>query len=204
MSRVLIVEDHPLVRKGLAQALARVPGVQEVQEVGDAESALLLLGQQEQFDLVVVDVVLSGIGGLTLVGILRKRFPWMRVVVVSGQENGEMVERLYGGKTVAFVSKARPVVELVDTVSRILAEPVPPAPPVRDSKYYQDAYGLSNAQARVLDWLAKGKSNKEIATVLGLTEGTVKVHVTTIFKLLGVSNRNQALLLVTKEGGQQG
>ncbi|MDD5295499.1 MAG: response regulator transcription factor [Rhodocyclaceae bacterium] len=208
MSRLLVVDDHALVREGLAQALLRVPGVSSVMEAADAESALQMFASHGEFDLVLLDLMLPGISGLSFLGVLRKRYPGVRVVVVSALDGPEIVGRAKAGGAAGFVCKARPAADLVETVSQVLlgdgsgngsggeAHTAEEARP-RHSHPYQD-FGLTAAQCRVLDLLTKGKSNRDIAESLGLTEGTVKVHVTAILKALNVSNRTQALLMVTK------
>lgn len=206
MSKLLVVDDHALVREGLVQALLKVPGVSSVMEAADAESALQMFANHGVFDLVLLDLMLPGISGLSFLGVLRKRYPGVRVVVVSALDGPDIVGRARAGGAVGFVCKARPASDLVETVSRVLSgdgaeeggqEAPAPEMPRRNGHGQQD-FGLTVAQRRVLDLLTKGKSNRDIAESLGLTEGTVKVHVTAILKTLRVSNRTQALLKVAK------
>ena len=211
MRKLLVVDDHALVREGLAQALLRVPDVSAVMEAADAESALQMFASHGEFDLVVLDLMLPGISGLSFLGVLKKRYPGVRVVVVSALDGPEIVGRARASGAAGFVCKARPAAELVEIVVQVLsgdrvgdgkgdgvgeARPAKLSRP-RNARPYQD-FGLTAAQCRVLDLLIKGKSNREIGETLGLTEGTVKVHVTAILKALNVSNRTQALLMVTK------
>jgi len=206
VSKLLVVDDHALVREGLVQALLKVPGVSSVMEAADAESALQMFASHGVFDLVLLDLMLPGISGLSFLGVLRKRYPGVRVVVVSALDGPDIVSRARAGGAVGFVCKARSASDLVETVSRVLAgndadgagEEAPAVEAPRRNGHGQQAFGLTVAQRRVLDLLTKGKSNREIAESLGLTEGTVKVHVTAILKTLRVSNRTQALLKVAK------
>lgn len=203
MSRLLVVDDHALVREGLVQALRRLPRVTAIEEASDAESALEKFASLGAFDLVLLDLMLPGISGLSLLGVLKKRYPSTRVVVVSALDSPDVVNRARTAGAAGFVCKARPAVELVETVATVLEDVGGQVSSGKEDDQagrllaYQD-YGLTAAQCRVLDLLIKGKSNREIAECLGLTEGTVKVHVTAILKGLNVSNRTQALLLVTK------
>ncbi len=204
MSSLLVIDDHALVREGLAQALSRVPGVTSVAEAPDAEFALELLERRGEFDLVLLDLVLPGISGLSLLGVLHKRYPAMRVIVVSGLDGPEAVARARAAGAVAFVCKARPASDLVETVKAVLSgggDDTGPELAARARAIAGNAYerfGLTAAQSRVLDLLTKGKSNRDIAETLGVTEGTVKVHVTAILKALHVSSRTQALLTVAR------
>jgi DNA-binding NarL/FixJ family response regulator len=128
----------------------------------------------------------------------------VQVVVVSALDGPDIVGRARASGAAGFVCKARPACDLVETVTRILsgdnadeaAEEAAQMP--RRNGHGQQDFGLTVAQKRVLDLLIKGKSNRDIAEALGLTEGTVKVHVTAILKTLRVSNRTQALLKVAK------
>lgn len=204
VSSLLVVDDHALVREGLVQALNRVPGVTSVAEAPDAESALELLELRGEFDLVLLDLMLPGISGLSLLGVLHKRYPAMRVIVVSALDGPEAMTRARAAGAVAFVCKARPAADLVDTVKAVLSGEGEDAGPelaararaVAGNAY--ERYGLTAAQARVMDLLTKGKSNRDIADTLGVTEGTVKVHVTAILKALHVSSRTQALLTMAR------
>lgn len=203
MSSLLVIDDHALVREGLVQALSRVPGVTSVAEAPDAEGALELLERRGEFDLVLLDLMLPGISGLSLLGVLRKRYPAMRVIVVSALDGPEAMTRARAAGAVAFVCKARPASDLVETVKTVLAGGSEEAAPEQMARRAlsgnpYERYGLTAAQSRVLDLLTKGKSNRDIAETLGVTEGTVKVHVTAILKALHVSSRTQALLTVAK------
>jgi DNA-binding NarL/FixJ family response regulator len=209
--KLLVVDDHALVREGLVQALLRVPDVSVVMEAADAESALRMFASHGEFDLVLLDLMLPGISGLSFLGVLKKRYPSVRVVVVSALDGPEIVGRARASGAAGFVCKARPAAELVEIVAQVLSgdgagdgqenkkgesRPARASRP-RNTRPYQD-FGLTAAQCRVLDLLIKGKSNREIGESLGLTEGTVKVHVTAILKALKVSSRTQALLMVSK------
>lgn len=215
MRKLLVVDDHALVREGLVQALLRVPDVSVVLEAADAESALQMFASRGEFDLVLLDLMLPGISGLSFLGVLKKRYPAVRVVVVSALDGPEIVGRARASGAAGFVCKARPAAELVEIVAQVLSggggggghqngkgdgkgesRSAKGSRP-RNGRPYQD-YGLTAAQCRVLDLLIKGRSNREIGETLGLTEGTVKVHVTAILKALNVTSRTQALLMVTK------
>ena len=128
----------------------------------------------------------------------------MRVIVVSALDGPEAMTRARAAGAVAFVCKARPAADLVETVKMVLAGGGDEAGPDLTGRARSaagnpyESYGLTAAQSRVLDLLTKGKSNRDIAETLGVTEGTVKVHVTAILKALHVSSRTQALLTVAK------
>lgn len=206
--KMLVVEDHALVRDGLCGALQALgPGV-EVTAVEHVEAALDAL-QGADYDLVTLDLMLPGMRGQTALPVLRRRFPTVPVLVVSALDDPENIAKALAAGAAGFVPKAAPVSDLLDAVRAVLAgdEWLPPAqrhlfdrqrhaPPVESP--LAKRFALSPAQARVLEVLAEGGSNRQIAEILGLSEGTVKIHVSAIFKALGVSNRAEAVLLATR------
>lgn len=211
MSRILVVEDHALVREGLVTTLHRLDGDIEVFQAGDAESAMRVLADVAEFDLILIDLMLPGMNGFSFLGVLRKRFPSVPVIVVSALDDATAVQRAIRLGAAAFVPKSFSGDELLSAV-RLVCEGGEYFPPVlspfnagarRKPGSSQDVsrgYGLTGAQGRVLGLLAAGKSNREIAELLGVMEGTVKVHLSAIYRALNVTSRSQALVLITRGG----
>jgi len=175
----------------------------EILGARDAEEALRLIEQNSDFDLALLDLMLPGVGGLAFLGVLRKRFPHIPVVILSALDDIDTVAKAMKGGAAGFVSKASSTDVLLGALRDVLAGEIWLPPEYRESlssgrkraRSVAERYGLTKSQARVLDLLAEGKTNREIAELLGVTEGTVKIHVSAIFKALGVSNRSQALLV---------
>lgn len=206
MTKILIVEDHALVREAMAQSLSRLePGVECV-EAATGDEALAVLEARPDLDLAVIDLMLPDVNGFALLGILGKRFPALPAIVVSAMDDDASVRRALKAGASGFVSKASSGEVLLRAVREVLDGGVPT--PVRsasgaapaDGKAPAERFGLTTAQARVLELLAGGRSNREIAELLGLTEGTVKVHMTAIYRALGVSSRSQALVAIARSG----
>lgn len=203
--RILVIEDHALVREGLIlalQALDEEGAPAEVLGAKDAEEATQLLEQNDDFDLVVLDLMLPGTGGMAFLGVIRKRFPHIPVVVLSALDDADTVMKAIRQGAAGFVSKASPTSTLLGALREVLAGEIWLPPEYREqggkrrrAKTVAERYGLTKSQARVLELLAEGKTNREIAELLQVTEGTVKIHVSAIFKALNVSNRSQALLV---------
>jgi DNA-binding NarL/FixJ family response regulator len=209
MLKLFVVEDHALVREGLIQALQTLAGDGEPVEVGGAASAdeaLAALGDAADLDLILLDVMLPGTGGLALLGGLRKRYPAVPVLMLSALDDAETVRRAMRQGAAGFVPKSSSTDTLLGAVREVLAggQYLPPQfaealpRPVRGN--IQTRFRLSPAKMRVLELLVEGKTNREIGEVIGVTEGTVKIHVSAIFKALGVSNRSQALLVAGRHG----
>ena len=212
MLKILVVEDHALVREGLVQTLRQLePGV-TVCEAASSSAATVLLKQGQVFDLIVLDLALPGIDGLTYLPTLRQRYPAMPVVIVSGYDDSLTVRKAMKSGAAGFVSKNSSSEQLLAAVREILAGgsstaarvPIVSATdlarsPVSKSPQIAD-FGLTERQAEVLGLVARGKTNRDIAALLILSEGTVKVHLTAIFKALGVASRTQALVVIARRG----
>jgi DNA-binding NarL/FixJ family response regulator len=213
MLKLLIVEDHALVREGLAQTLRRLEDDAQVFEAHDCDAAGCMLEQEQDFDLVLLDLGLPGVDGLTCLGIIRQRYPAVPVVIVSAYDDTHTVNRALKGGASGFVPKAYSSDRLIAALREVLdghiyvPEQLNPASLAADLPQAliggaadPAEFGLTGRQAEVLALMARGKSNRDIAEQLGLSEGTVKVHVTAIFKSLGVSSRTQALVTVARYG----
>ena len=201
MLKILVVDDHALVREGLMQTLHQLEG--EVACVGaqDADAAMQEL-QGDDYDLVLLDLMLPGINGMAFLGVLRKRFPSLPVVILSALDDPDTVARAMRQGASGFVPKYSSSEDLLDALRQVLSGVVFLPQQLQEShsgRSLAERYGITAGQMRVLELLGQGKTNREIADLLGLTEGTVKIHVSAIFKALKVSNRGQALLVVNKK-----
>lgn len=208
MTRILIVEDHALVREAMAHTLARLePGVECVGVKGSDE-ALPLLEASSDWDLAVIDLMLPDINGFSLLGILAKRYPDLPAIVVSALDDSASVRRAMKAGASGFVSKSSSSEELCRAVRIVLDGGVCTpelgafSPAQRTGASVGERFGLTVGQLRVLELLGQGKTNREIADLLGLSEGTVKVHVSAIFRALNVKNRSQVLLVISRHSGR--
>lgn len=212
VNTILLIDDHALVREGLAQTLKRLGEDWQVLEAGDADAALNLLDTRDDVEVVITDLMLPGMNGFSLLALLRRRTPELPVIVVSSLEDRPTIARALKQGALGFVSKSCSGADLLEAVRCVLAgeiytpreRPVPNRVRIgrTSGKGKLDSakrYGLTNAQARVLDMLAEGRSNRDIAEGLGLTEGTVKVHVSRILRALSVSSRAQVLLKLERD-----
>lgn len=214
MFRLLVIDDHAMVREGLQQLLRKL-GPDVVQyEAQDAESALLLLETEREFDLVLLDIMLPGTNGLSLLGILRKRYPAVPVVVLSALDDLDTVNRAMRLGAAGYVTKSGSGDSLLEALKRVLEGEIYLPPHLQGKlstsvsgglgrgRSPADRYGLTEGQRRVMELLREGKSNREIGDLLSLTEGTVKVHVSKIFRKLGVVSRAEAIALIQRQRGK--
>ena len=209
MTRILIVEDHALVREAVAQTLRHLEEGVECVEARCADEALATLEGGGEWDLAVIDLMLPDMNGFSLLAVLAKRFPDVPAVVVSALDDGATVQRAMKGGASGFVPKSCSGEEMLKAVRTVLDGGVYAPASVgaergrrRGAVPVQERFGLTAAQGRVVEWLAQGKTNREIGDLLGLSEGTIKVHMSAIFRALNVSNRAQALVVIARHGNR--
>ena len=213
MTKLIVVEDHALVREGLVQTLRQIEDGVEIFAVADCGGANSLLEQEHQFDLMVLDLGLPGLDGLSCLRTFRQQYSAMPIVILSAYDDANTVSKAMKFGAAAFVPKTCSSDHLLTVLREVLAGEVV-APDAMLSASVSDVlrhkpvgaqskpsdFGLSKRQAEVLGMMARGKSNRDIAALLGLTEGTVKIHLTAIFKVLSVSSRTQAMVVVARRG----
>jgi DNA-binding NarL/FixJ family response regulator len=209
MLKVLVVEDHALVREGLLATLCGLGAETRTIGVPDANGAIGVL-EKEDVDMMILDLMLPGTKGQTFLPLVRRRFPTVPVVVLSALDDADTVSKVMKAGASGFVSKAGSSTELLDALRAVLAGEIYLPQKLQEltsrsessqieGKPLAQRFGLTAAQARVLDLLAEGRSNRQIGELLGLTEGTVKIHVSAIMKAMGVSNRAEAALLASRK-----
>lgn len=212
--KVLVVDDHPLIRQALLVVLRQLDSDLEVLEAGACHDALALAESNNDLDLVLLDIHLPGVSGLDALQSFRERVPAVPVVVISASEDPDDVTRALDSGAMGFIPKSQSSQVMINALRLVLAGGVylPPemvrhaprsgaartAPPASGTSYRD--IGLTERQAQVLALLIQGKPNKLICRDLDLAEGTVKIHITAILKALKVSNRTQAVIEVSRLG----
>ena len=197
---VLIAEDHPLTREGLfLAARAALPGCTVV-STGTIAEADAELARREPCTLILLDFHLPDARGYSGFLQLQFRSPQTPIVVVTAREELSLVDAARALGAAGYVFKSMPLDEIAGIFRQILGGgthfPGRPAGSPLIAAARERIADLSRAQHAVLLALADGHSNKEIAHQLGITEATVKAHLTAIFRKLGVTNRSQALLAI--------
>lgn len=207
MLKLLVIEDHAMVREALLEALKGLESGVVTLGAADAASALQVLTVYDDLDLVLLDLMLPDTSGMALLGVLRKRYPTLPVVILSALDDADTVGRALRQGASGFVPKSSSTDTMLSALRDVLDGEVYLPPKLRDQleregsrgKTAAERCGLTAGQTRVLELLAQGKTNRQIAEMLAVTEGTVKIHVSAIFKAMKVTNRSQALLLARKE-----
>jgi DNA-binding NarL/FixJ family response regulator len=205
MPRILIADDHPLFRQALAQLVrGALPGA-DIVEASDLTTARAALAADHDIDLVLLDLHLPDSHGLMGLAALRAEFPAVAVAMISAHEDPATIRRALAHGACAYVPKRSDAQELSaalhavskggEYVPAALREAVDSAPD-DDRTLATRLSKLSAQQFRVLEMVAEGLLNKQIADRLGVQERTVKAHLTAIFARLGVRNRTQAGVLL--------
>lgn len=197
--RILLVDDHIVLRMGIVTAANDEPDMIVVGEAVNGEEAIEVYRDTKP-DVVVLDLRMPQFGGLETIGILKKEFRSVRVLVFSNYASGDEVLQAFKAGASGFVVKDMPLESLMDGIRRVYAgeQYMPPEVATRVSRRVVSQ--LSKRELEVLSLVAKGLSNKEIAASLDLVEGTIKVHLTNILSKLQVSDRTQAILSAVKRG----
>lgn len=207
--RVVIADDHPLFREALVGRVRRLLPAARVDEVADLPALQAALAQHTDIDLLLLDLNIPGAEGLSALVHALSLAPGTAVVVVSAMDDPGVMRRAMGLGAAGFLSKSAGLDEVADTLTRVLAgDIVPPhavtgsAADVLPALNEAEANAarrigqLSPQQYRIATMLAAGRLNKQIAWDLGITEATVKVHMSTILRKLGAQNRTQVALLM--------
>lgn len=207
--KLLVVDDHGLVREGLLLGLKALGPETQVFGAADASEANQIL-ETEELDLMLLDLMLPSVQGLSYLRLVRRRFPNLRVVVLSALDEPNIVAQVMKAGAAGFVSKASSVADLLGALRSVLAGetylPETMEAEVNRSdtvkkggNRLEKRFGVTPAQARVLELLAEGRGNRAIAALLGVTEGTVKIHVSAILKSMGLTNRAEVALTVVRK-----
>lgn len=201
--RIVVADDHPLFRAALGSALSRaapdVP-VEECSTLADARAALA----EGSVELLLLDLKMSDCDGFAGLLAVRSEHPAVPVVVVSASEDAATVRRALAFGASGFIPKSATLPTMVEALTRILDGDVwAPDTGGEDgqTEMEQRIASLTPSQLKILIGLQKGRLNKQIAYDLGVTEATIKAHLTGVFRKLGVQNRTQAVIAAQALGG---
>jgi two-component system, NarL family, response regulator len=199
--KVIVVDDHPLMRVGIAAIINARTDMTVVAQAGTGEEAVALF-QQHKPDITLMDLRLPGrLGGVEAIAAIRAKSPNARFIVVTTYDGDEDIHRALEAGAQGYVIKGMPYQTLVDAVQKVHAGGrFLPAPVARALASRAPHSQLSSRELEVLHLLVSGNSNKDIANLLGITEATVKSHVSTILMRLDVEDRTQAVVAALQRG----
>jgi DNA-binding NarL/FixJ family response regulator len=198
--RILVVDDHPMVRFGISAFINAQHGMKVIGEAATGEEGILLF-RKYQPDVVLMDLRLPGMSGVDAIRLIRNEYPQSRFVVMTTYEGDEDIYQALEAGAQAYLIKCMPPASLVDAILRVNSGlRVIPAAVAKSLASRTPNSALTDRERDVLGLIVKGKSNKEIAKELGITEGTVKCHVNAILNRMGVSDRTQAAIAALQRG----
>lgn len=205
--RVLVVDDHPLVRAGMRRTLEGAPGISAVEEVDSGEAALATLAEGRH-DLVLLDVRLPGIGGIEVAHRVRASWPDVHVVVVTGEEDVAPVAPLMAAGVRGYLTKGADADEILAAVAavaaggRYLSDPVSRrvALEALDGPASDPFERLTAREREICRLIADGRRNRSIAATLHISEKTVSTHRARAFDKLGIDGVTRLVRLALKHG----
>ena len=204
--RLVIADDHPLLRGALREAVGGLFAKAAIAEAGTFDEIAEILDRDGEVDLVLLDLAMPGTRGFSGLMYLRGQYPGVPVIVVSANDDPAAIRRCMEFGASGFIPKTLGVDEMRRVIARILDGDVW-TPPDVDLKSPSDPAAaelmsrmatLTPQQVRVLMMLSEGLLNKQIAFQLGVSEATIKAHVSAILQKLGVESRTQAVIAASK------
>jgi len=208
---IIIADDHPLFRGALKQALTGMAGNPDIVEAGDFEAARKAAAANPNADLLLLDLAMPGVSGLSGLISLRAEFQSLPVVIVSASDDPATIRRALDLGASGFISKSASIEDIREGIGSVLDGNVyTPGGYVRGAEQDSEVADLiarlrtlTPQQSRVLAMLAEGLLNKQIAYELGVSEATIKAHVSAILLKLNVDSRTQAVIQLGKIGAAQ-
>ena len=208
--KFVIADDHPLFRGALKQALSGLDEQAQVLEAGDFDATRAIVAANDDLDLILLDLSMPGVSGLSGLVTLRGLQAGVPVVVVSARDDRETVRRALSLGASGFISKSSNLEQLRNAIRVVLDGGVWAPDELelgveRDqeiSELIERLQTLTPQQTRVLTMIAEGLLNKQIANELSVSEATIKAHVSAILQKLGVDSRTQAVIQLAKIGAE--
>ena len=198
--RVLLIDDHSLFRRGMRLMLRELMPELDVSDADGVEQALTLAG--ESFELLLLDLNMPGVNGLDALASVKHAFPDSIVVGISGEDSASLIRDAIAAGAAGFIPKSAEPEVMHGALRLVLARGVylPPEALGTAADPEPVLQGLSPRQLDVLRRALKGVPNKLIARELGISEGTVKSHLSAVFRVMNVRNRTEALYSAARYG----
>ena len=208
--KILLVDDHALFRDGMRYVLRKLDEHVDILDAGNFQDALGAARDNPDLDLVLLDLHLPGSEGAPSVKLFHASYPDVPIVVVSGTDQRDDIEKVMNNGAMGFISKMSSGQDMIHALNLVLGGGVYLPPQlllhalgqVREDKrtWRTNEHGLTVRQMEVLQHLVAGLSNKDIGLTVGLAEGTVKIHVAAIFQTLRVNKRIEAVQAAQRLG----
>ena len=198
--RVLSIDDHPLVREGVAALINDQPDMKIVGQASRGGDGIKLF-RELQPDIALMDVRLPDMSGIDAMITIRSEFPAARIVIVTSSEGDVEMQRALEAGARGYMLKSMPPAELLDAIRKVHAgkKAIPPEIAAHLANHLSDE-ALTGREVEILQQVAEGNRNRDIAERLFISEGTVKVHIKHIMEKLGANDRTQAITIAVRRG----
>jgi DNA-binding NarL/FixJ family response regulator len=198
--RVLSIDDHPLVREGVAALINDQTDMRIVGQASTGRDGINLFRELHP-DITLMDVRLPDMSGIDAMITIRSQFPESRVIIVTSSEGDVEMQRALEGGARGYMLKSMPPSELLEAIRKVHAgkKAIPPEIAAHLANHLSDE-ALTAREVEILQQVAEGNRNRDIAERLFISEGTVKVHIKHIMEKLGANDRTQAITIAVRRG----
>ena len=198
--RVFCVDDHPLLREGIITLINNQPDMQVVGEASTGRSAIEGF-REHRPDIALMDIRLPDMSGIDVMIAIRKEFPEARIIMLTTSEGDVEIQRALEAGASGYMLKSMPPKDVVEAVRQVNRgkKRIPPEIAAHLAEHYSDE-AITAREIEVLQHIAGGNRNRDIAEKLFISEETVKVHIKHIMEKLGASDRTQAVAIALKRG----
>lgn len=205
MIRIVIADDHPLLREGLRRIIEFEEGIEVIAEAGDGQGAINLARKLE-FDILLMDLNMPGVNGLEAGRVIRREYPNIGILVLTVDDSDEKIFQVLQIGVAGYLLKDVDSKTLIQSIRKVFAGESILSPAVTGKLMGHlshpspstDTCGLSDREMEILHYVVQGSSNRKIGTSLFISEKTVKNHLSSIYRKLSVEDRTQAALKAVK------